>query len=164
MQAPDPEIPLLAIRQAQASLAGPLIEAYADTIGRQKAFQIAGTVIAGQAEAAGRKAARMAGGNSLGHLWQIIRRTWALDGALELELLACDEKRLYFNVTRCAYVRMYSELGLAHLGRVLSCSRDGSFAHGFNPEIRLERTGTIMEGASFCDFRFSMNHRGCNDA
>ncbi len=32
--------------------------------------------------------------------------------------------------------------------------RDEALIEGFNPEIKLHRTQTIMEGATFCDFRF----------
>ncbi len=154
MPTPNMQIPLLECRRLQASLAGPLIKAFANAMGEQKAIEIAGGVIARQAEAAGREAARRAGGNSLEHLWQVIRTTWAGNGALEIELLAIDPHRLEFNVTGCAYVRMYADLGLAHLGPVLSCSRDGAFARGFNPAVRMERTRTIMEGGPWCDFRF----------
>jgi len=40
------------------------------------------------------------------------------------------------------------------MGPVLSCIRDFSFITGFNPQIELNRTQTIMEGAKYCDFRF----------
>jgi hypothetical protein len=49
---------------------------------------------------------------------------------------------------------MYRELGLEDLGATLSCLRDFELARGFNPDIELTRTKTIMEGAAFCDFRF----------
>jgi len=49
---------------------------------------------------------------------------------------------------------MYRRLGLADLGPLLSCSRDGEMIAGFNPEIAFERTQTLMEGASHCDFRY----------
>jgi len=39
----------------------------------------------------------------------------------------------------------------------LSCSRDGAFCVGYNPAIAFERTQTIMEGASHCDFRYRLN-------
>jgi len=49
---------------------------------------------------------------------------------------------------------MYHRLGLADLGPVLSCSRDGRMIEGFNPGIAFTRTQTIMEGATHCDFRY----------
>ena len=47
-----------------------------------------------------------------------------------------------------------SRLGLAELGPILSCNRDGSMIEGFNPEIEFARTQTLMEGARHCDFRY----------
>ena len=50
--------------------------------------------------------------------------------------------------------RCTGPLGLADLGGSLSCQRDFALVEGFNPEITLERTQTLMGGASHCDFRF----------
>jgi hypothetical protein len=49
---------------------------------------------------------------------------------------------------------MYEKLGIKELGCVLSCSRDFSFMEGFNSEIELIRTKTIMGGFECCDFRY----------
>jgi hypothetical protein len=43
---------------------------------------------------------------------------------------------------------------MARLGPMLSCARDFALIEGFNPQIRLTRTQTLMEGAPFCDFRY----------
>ena len=61
-----------------------------------------------------------------------------------------------FNVTRCRYAEMYRELGMADLGGIFSCGRDGALSTGFNSRIKLARTQTIMEGASHCDFRYTI--------
>lgn len=58
------------------------------------------------------------------------------------------------NRADCGYAKMYERLGIQDLGYLLSCSRDASFMDGFNPEIELIRTQTIMEGAEYCDFRY----------
>ncbi len=62
-----------------------------------------------------------------------------------------------FNVTRCRYAEMYRELGIPHLGPVLSCARDFALIEGFNPLIRLTRTQTLMDGAPTCDFRYRLD-------
>jgi hypothetical protein len=49
---------------------------------------------------------------------------------------------------------MYRELGIARLGPILSCARDFALIEGFNPQICLTRTQTLMEGAPCCDFRY----------
>ena len=74
---------------------------------------------------------------------------------LEVKIREETDRKLSFNVTRCAYAEMYGRLGLKEFGTCLSCRRDASFAEGFNPGLKLQRTQTIMEGAPFCDFRFS---------
>ena len=43
---------------------------------------------------------------------------------------------------------------IAELGDVLSCQRDAALIEGFNPDVTLTRTQTIMQGASHCDFRY----------
>jgi L-2-amino-thiazoline-4-carboxylic acid hydrolase len=59
-----------------------------------------------------------------------------------------------FISTRCRYAEMYRAMGLAELGALLSCNRDGAFCEGYDPRLKLERTQTLMGGASHCDFRY----------
>jgi hypothetical protein len=51
---------------------------------------------------------------------------------------------------------MYRALGVPELGALLSCNRDAALIEGFNPAVKLTRTQTIMNGASFCDFRYEI--------
>ena len=64
------------------------------------------------------------------------------------------DSELFFDVTYCGYAQMYEKMGIKDMGYTLSCIRDFSFLKGFNPQIELRRTQTIMEGAKYCDFRF----------
>src|SRR3546814_176352 len=84
---------------------------------------------------------------------------WTMNDALEIDLLHQDEERFDFNVTRCRYAEMYREMGLEHIGHLLSCNRDGTFCQGYAPNIKLERSQTIMHGASHCDFRYRYEHQ-----
>jgi hypothetical protein len=61
-----------------------------------------------------------------------------------------------FNVTRCRYAELYEKLGIRELGSALSCARDYALIEGFNPDVSLKRTQTIMEGAPHCDFRYGL--------
>ena len=105
------------------------------------------------ARQSGCAAAGAVGGNDLPHLKMVVER-WRDGGALELDVLRDDDEAFEFNVTRCRYAEMYRRLGLADLGPILSCSRDGTMIEGFNPAIAFERTQTLMEGATHCDFRY----------
>jgi hypothetical protein len=77
---------------------------------------------------------------------------------MEMEVFEQNAERFSFNVTRCRYAEMYRSLGIPELGAILSCSRDAALIQGFNPDIRLERTQTILEGAPICDFRYNLGN------
>ena len=149
------EVPILLRREIEARIAGPLIEAFAQAFGREQALEVASKVILELAEQSGADLAKRCGGDSLEHLSQGTT-LWSAGGALERDVVHKSEKRYDYNIVRCKYAEMYKSLGLAELGFVLSCGRDGKMFGGFNRDIRFERTQTIMEGAEHCDFRLSM--------
>ncbi len=144
---------LLARREIEARIVGPLIEAMAREFGRERVTEIAREAIMGLARETGAALAQAAGGCSLAHFSQTLA-LWQADDALRLDMLESSPDKLSFNVTRCRYAEMYAALGLKELGGLLSCNRDFALVEGFNPSIRLTRTQTIMEGAAHCDFRF----------
>jgi hypothetical protein len=88
---------------------------------------------------------------------------WSKGDALKKDFLHVAEDKLDFNVVRCRYAEVYAEMGLAHIGTILSCGRDGSLCEGYNPDVTLTRTQTIMGGAPHCDFRFTMNKTDGDD-
>jgi hypothetical protein len=144
---------LLQRREIEARIVGPLIRAFAAELGEVHALGVIRQVIAGLARDAGQGLAEALGSATLEAFARGLDR-WKEGGALEIDVLEANGDRLSFNVTRCRYAEMYRALGLADLGASLSCERDGALVEGFNPEITLTRTQTIMGGAPFCDFRF----------
>lgn len=155
---PDPSGPALTLlerRSIEAAIVGPLIRAFIDRFGEKPSLEVLSGVIEQLARASGQDLAAIPGECSLEAFATTLDR-WKAGGALEMEILEQGPEKLEFNVTRCRYAEMYHQLGLADLGKTLSCLRDYELAHGFNPEIELTRTQTIMEGASFCDFRFRL--------
>jgi hypothetical protein len=94
-------------------------------------------------------------GRDLPALKNVAEKVWAGGGSLDVDMVAAGDDRLDFNVTRCRYAEFYKELGLADLGYLVHCNRDHAMIGGFNPDLKLTRTQTVMEGASHCDFRFT---------
>ena len=149
-------ISLLQRREIEARVVGPIVRAFAAEIGEERARAILAGVVRELATQAGRDAATVIGDSSIAGL-NVAVDGWQQGGALSLDVLEHSDSDLDFNVTRCQYAEMYQRLGMADLGPILSCSRDGAMIEGFNPGITLERTQTLMEGASHCDFRFHSN-------
>jgi len=98
-------------------------------------------------------AAAAPGGTSL-KAFQDVMPLWTKGGALEIEVKEQTDKTFAFNVTRCRYAETYKAMGLGEIGHLLSCNRDGAFCEGYDPKLKLERTQTIMQGASHCNFRY----------
>ena len=144
---------LLRQREIEARIVGPLIRAFAAELGQSRTLVLVRNVITELASQSGADLAASLGMSTLEAFAQGLDR-WKEGGALEIDLLEASAEKLSFNVTRCRYAEMYRALGLADLGASLSCQRDFALIQGFNPEIKLERSQTLMEGAPFCDFRF----------
>jgi hypothetical protein len=143
-------------REVQAPIAACLIREFAGVLGLHRALEVATAAIQANGTLAGRAMAQRYGGYSLRDLARVAKEVWTEDDALTLHILEETEARLSFDVTRCRYVELYERLGMKDLGFCLSCSQDAAFARGFNPRIKLVRTQTIMGGAPFCDFRFTL--------
>ena len=144
----------LKCREIQAPIVSSLIKAFANKIGYDKAMEIVKQVVRENAILSGRTLADKYRGNTLVELSKIVNEVWANDDALKIKMMKEDEDELCFDVISCKYADIYEKLGIKELGCVLSCSRDFSFMEGFNPEIELIRTKTIMDGSECCDFRY----------
>jgi len=150
----DNKITHLMRREIQAPLVSSLIKAFADKMGYDRAMEIVKQVVREDAILSGRTLADKYGGNTLRELSKIANEVWASDEALKINIIKEDKDELRFNVTSCKYADIYEKLGIKELGCLLSCSRDFWFMEGFNPEIELIRTKTIMDGCEYCDFRY----------
>jgi hypothetical protein len=81
--------------------------------------------------------------------------TWKAGGALDFKDVSLQENTWSFTVTRCGYAELYSRMGLPpELAYAVSCLRDEHLARGYGEHLRLERSGTIVEGRPCCEFRF----------
>jgi len=151
-------IGVLKRREIEARILAPLITAFAAEFGRERVIEIAKRVIVQVAHQQGRALAQQMGGNTLAHFVES-KEAWVRGGALETEVLQVTDTSYDFNVTRCRYAEMYRALGIPELGVVLSCGRDFALGEGFNPDLRLTRNQTIMEGAPVCDFHYRLEPR-----
>ncbi|WP_137125902.1 L-2-amino-thiazoline-4-carboxylic acid hydrolase [Roseomonas sp. HF4] len=151
------QLGILRQRRIEAAFARGVYDEMKAAIGEAAAKAILSRAVVKMAKETAAAMAKDAPGGapSLAH-FIALQPLWTKDDALEIETLRQDATRYDFNVTRCRYAEMYREMGLADLGAVLSCNRDGAFCEGYHPKMKLERTQTIMGGASHCDFRYTM--------
>ena len=151
-------IGVLTRREVEARILSPLVDALGNEFGRQKVIGILRETIVRIAEEQGALLSQLMGGDSLEHFYKSLE-FWTKDGAIEVETIEQTDEVFSFNVKRCRYAELYEKLGIAELGTSLSCARDFALIKGFNPNIKLKRTQTLMEGADFCDFRYRLNKK-----
>jgi L-2-amino-thiazoline-4-carboxylic acid hydrolase len=152
-------IGVLKRRTIEARVIAPLLDAMAAEFGKERVLEITRRVVIEIARTQGAGLATAVGGNSLPHFAGTLDR-WTADDALRTEVLDQSAEAFSYNVTRCRYAEMYRELGIPELGAILSCNRDAALIEGFNPDVELTRTQTLMGGASHCDFRYRLTRRG----
>ncbi len=150
------DLPILEQRRIEASIIKPIYEEMKAEIGDDKARRIISAAITKNAIEQGSAYAKTEGGDTSLESFHSLLPQWKANGALEVDMLEETEANVNYNVTRCQYAEMYKEMGLAEIGHLLSCGRDGTFCKGYDPRISLVRTQTIMQGATHCDFRYSL--------
>lgn len=69
------------------------------------------------------------------------------------EKLEDTETRQSYRFTCCGWAEIFRSLDAGDIGFWI-CEGDGPAAEGFNPDIRFERTRTLMEGHDCCDHQY----------
>lgn len=148
-------MPILTRRRIEAAFAQGIYQEMAAELGAEAARRILSAAVVKMAKATAAEMAKAApGGKPDLDSFRAIQPLWTAEDALRIEVVESTPDRFDFNVVKCRYAETYKEMGLAELGAVLSCNRDGAFCEGYDPKLKLTRTQTIMGGASHCDFRY----------
>ena len=142
-------------RRIEAAVLGPMLRAFQERFGEEATRETAKRVITEIARQQGAEMAKFLGGDDL-VTFAANKDPWRKGGALDVEELERSSTAYSFNVTRCGYADMYRKMGYGDLGDIFSCTRDFEFSRGFNAKIRLSRTQTIMQGAAYCNFRYTL--------
>ncbi|MEX0284169.1 MAG: L-2-amino-thiazoline-4-carboxylic acid hydrolase [Paracoccaceae bacterium] len=151
------DIPILLRRKIEAMLMRHVLEVITERSGRSEAEAVIGAACSRSAIEQGQELAKLVDHTPNLEDFHALLPAWSREDALRLEDVDGGKDHLEFNVTRCRYAELYQAMGLRDIGHLLSCNRDGDLCVGYNPDIELTRTQTIMQGASHCDFRFRMN-------
>ena len=150
-----PELPLLDRVKIQAEVLVPLFHACERELGAERARAVFGDALREHFQAQVREQ-----WDAKGHDLDSFLRDWSrssnASGALTVDFQRLDETHIDFNVTACKYAEFWHSLGEPELGFLLQCSADFAVTDAVDP-IHLERTQTRMQGASHCDFRFTLD-------
>jgi L-2-amino-thiazoline-4-carboxylic acid hydrolase len=148
------EISVLRQAKIQAEVLVPLVKAMQAELGKARANALVRKALGETYRRYGEAFWRAKNEKNIGKAVASAFATYARDDALEYKVVEQSEDAFAFDVTRCRYAEFYKELGEPELGFLLVCSADFDTAQGFDADVKLTRTQTIMQGASHCDFRY----------
>ncbi len=150
---PVSSVPLILRREIEALYFQALLPHLCRDFGEENVRQTVSRAILEEARNQGSHLRENAPSNGCETLQKVVAG-WNRGDSLEYSIIEESPQRLAFRVSRCAFAEMYQGLGLAEWGFILSCQRDFAFLEGFNPQARLFRPHTLMEGHGFCDFDY----------
>jgi hypothetical protein len=149
-------IPLIEQVKIQAQVLVPLVKTLQAELGEERANAIVRKALAGLYRKYGEKWWNKQGARNLGEKMASAFEGFAAADALDYEVVKQSPDAFEVNVTACRYAKFYNEIGAPELGFLLTCSADASMTEGFGAGVQLNRTQTIMQGASHCDFRYTL--------
>ncbi len=150
----SPPLPYIERVKIQAEILMPLYRRLKTEIGPSRARELLKEAVDEFATGLGRSIARIEGAHSLDKLRNAVPMFTARD-AIEIEPMEQSDTVMAFNVRRCRYAELFDELGDREFGRLMVCGIDPPMTAGIGPDLKLERTQTMMEGADHCDFRWT---------
>jgi hypothetical protein len=147
-------IPVIQQAKIQAQVLIPLVKALQAELGEERANALVRKTLGDLYRGFGEEFWRAKNEKNLGKAVASAFTTYARDDALRYDVIEQSQDAFAFDVTRCRYAEFYKELGEPELGFLLVCSADFNTAEGFGADVELQRTQTIMQGASHCNFRY----------
>jgi hypothetical protein len=150
------DIPLIEQIKIQAQVLVPLVRVLQVELGEDRANAIVRKAIGDLYRRYGEKWWRKQVARDLGEKMASAWDWFATGDALDYEVIKQTPEAFELNVTECRYAKFYKEIGAPELGFLLTCSADFTFAEGFGADVQVTRTQTIMQGASHCDFRYTL--------
>jgi hypothetical protein len=154
------DIPLIEQVKIQAQVLVPLVKALQAELGEERANAIVHKSLGDWYRKAGEKWWRKQQGRGFGDTMARAFDGFAAGNALDYDVIRQAPDAFDVNVTGCRYADFYKELGVPELGFLLVCGADFRMTEGYGAGVRLTRTQTIMQGASHCDFRYTLKNQG----
>ncbi len=147
-----PRLTFLDRVKIQAEVLVPLIKAFEAELGPERARAVARDGLQEWIGARYAELRKSAPGDPI----ELVSRGLPLfaEGALEVDVVDQSAEAFDFDVTRCAYAEFYRALDEPELGFLFVCDLDHAMAEGLGPDLVFERSQTIMQGATHCDFRY----------
>jgi hypothetical protein len=154
--------PLLERSKIQAQVLVPVLRAFRDAIGTERANQIAWQALAEWRKQVTREIHAGFTGTPT-ERWRagVTAGMPEIGDAVDVQMLGASAEKVELDITGCRFAEFFRALGEPELGFALLCSMDVTAADEVGQgEVDFTRTTTIMQGGSRCDFRYALKKSG----
>ncbi|HSS00185.1 MAG TPA: L-2-amino-thiazoline-4-carboxylic acid hydrolase [Kofleriaceae bacterium] len=152
------DIPLLEQVKIQAQVLVPLVKALQSELGEERANALVRSALGAQYRNFGDRWWRSRTAGDFADKMTAAFEWFAGGDALDYDVVQRGPEAFGVDVTRCRYAQFFQALGAPELGFLLVCHSDFAMTEGF-PGVELQRTQTLMQGGSHCDFRYSLRKK-----
>jgi hypothetical protein len=154
--------PLLEQVKVQAQVLVPVLRAFREALGTERANQIAWRALAEWRKALVRDLHAGITGEPA-ERWRtgFLALGQQVGDAVDVLPLKQTDEEFELDITGCRFAELFRRLGEPELGFALLCAMDDTAAEEIGRgEVALTRTSTIMQGGSRCDFRYALKRSG----
>jgi L-2-amino-thiazoline-4-carboxylic acid hydrolase len=152
------KLSLLELVKIQAQVLVPVVRAFREELGAERANAIVSKALRDWSRGVFRAIGEQLTGSPR-EKWEALNAAFMpkIGGDVDMENLKQTPEAWDMNVIGCRYADFFRQLGEPELGALLLCEVDFHVIDEVGgPDVTLERTQTIMKGAKYCDFRWSM--------
>ena len=128
-----------------------------ESMGEKKALKIFKNYTSETMMAFGQNSAKQNGDNSFASYIKMFKDPRMLD-TLTMEIIEDTDKNFEIKVTECLSYEIYkAEKFDGEFGNACVCHGDYAWAEGHNPQIKLVRDKTLMQGHGYCNHKYINN-------
>jgi predicted ArsR family transcriptional regulator len=154
--------PLLEQVKVQAQVLVPVLRAFREELGTERANQIAWRALAEWRRQLTREMhAGFTGTPSERWAAGVRADLPRIGDAIDVQMLALTPEKVELDITGCRFAEFFRALGEPELGFALLCAMDDTAVEEIGKgEVAFRRTSTIMQGGNRCDFRYALRKSG----
>ena len=131
----------------------PLMQSFANEIGKDEFIETLKKARSELSKQEGQNLAKSLGKNDMASLAAFLKDNVLSNNTFTDEIVEETDQAFAANTTECLYAKTFREADAADIGYAAFCHGDYAWTSAFNPEMKMIRTKTLMQGHDCCNHR-----------
>ncbi len=131
-----------------------LAKALVEELGKEKTIALLKKHTAARMREAGQAQAKRSPDTNFSTYVATFKDPERYKNTLTMDIVEDTDKAFELKVTECLWAKTYLDADAGDIGFASVCFGDYAWAESFNPQIKMVRDKTLMEGAPICNHRY----------